>query len=139
MPVVGKWAVYNARDRNNANVKRFGAPYEYAGGLKKVKKRKIVDEEGRVIIQPRNIQSHPVKHGKYNSTYGHTINPYPKYMPDVKPDSYLKRKAKRDKWNNLYNNVRGGPFISNVYPRRVINTDQSIYGYKRTKVKEVSF
>lgn len=51
LPVVGKWAVYNAKTRSNANVKRFGAPYEYIDGPPRVHKRKIKDEEGRVIIK----------------------------------------------------------------------------------------
>jgi hypothetical protein len=55
------------------------APYEHVTELVDVKK-KIRDEEGKVIIAPRNIVTNPPKRGtQYKQT---TFSPIPAFMPD---------------------------------------------------------
>ena len=78
-------------------------------------------------VKPKNIQSVPVRHGKYNSTYGHTINKFPEYLPDDNPGNRKKLKKERSDYYGLVKK-RGGPFKSMAHPRAVINPDHKLYG-----------
>ena len=139
LPAVTKWARHkDVKDQHGKKMNRFANPYPHIDGLPRKKKRKIKDEEGKVIIKSRNIQSEPIRHGKYNSTTGHTINKYPEYMDEKQHSIKKKNKAKRDKWNKYYTVDRNGHFKAMYHPKATINTSRQVFGYddpQPTKVR----
>ena len=78
-----------------------------------------------------------MRFGKFNSTYGHTINKFPAYEPETDSGRDKKIKEERDKWNELYKHKRGRYFKSNCYPRTVINPDKDVYHIDGEQTKEV--
>lgn len=136
-PAVTKWARYKGKDQHGEKAERFGNPYPHIDGVPHKKKRKIKDAEGNVIIKKRNIQAEPVRKGKYNSTYGHTINKYPEYISDGdERDKGKKIRENSKKWNLYYNSKRNGHFKSMRYPKSVFQSDRNLYDYERKPVKK---
>lgn len=138
LPIVNKWCIYNEKDLTGAQVKRFGSPYDHVEATEKTQTRQIKDAEGKVITKPKEITSVPVRFGKFNSTYGHTINRFPAYEPETDTGRDKRTKEERDKWNDLYKNKRGKYFKSNCYPRAVLNPDKDVYHIEGTVTKEVT-
>lgn len=82
-----------------------------------------------VITKPRNIQSQALHPGHYNSTIGHTINPFPEYFVQGYGKLQKNEYVDRQKWNKFYDEKRGGKkFKSTCYPKAVINPDNQFYG-----------
>lgn len=90
-----------------------------------------------MIIKQRNMQSEPVRHGRFNSTIGHTINPYPGYKPEKRHLSKKKKTVERRKWNQHYNEKMNGPFKSMAHPRDSINTSRQVFGGDPEKILPV--
>lgn len=62
--------------------KRYGQPFEYMPQTNNKVKKKIKDTDGKVITEPRGIYVNPPKKGHQRSTVGHTIERFPKHIPD---------------------------------------------------------
>ena len=108
---------------------RLGNPYESMPDHPIPVKKNYKDEEsGKVSIGPPNILVPCIRHGHYNSTIQHTINPFPKHTADVydagRHDEYKERK----KWQDHYKESGKGYFKSMNAGPYLINKDRNVYG-----------
>ena len=101
LPAVTKWNEY---DRGGKTYK--GNPYPSFEANPQIQKVKNVDENGRVIISKPNVLNEPIRHGHYNSTIGHTITPYPDYMPTGYDEERHKDYEADKKWQAKYKDTQ---------------------------------
>lgn len=98
------------------------APYEHVTELVDIKK-KIRDEEGKVIIAPRNIITNPPKRGtQYKQT---TFSPIPSFMPD---DYNYPRIVARKEFEAAKLLLQEKPFSQRARTTEVFNSGKMVFG-----------
>ena len=125
LPAVTKFNEYKRIDDHAMIYK--GNPYKNMPDypIKKIVKR--VDADDKVIIGPSNVITEPVRHGHYNSTYGHTINKYPDYSMGQGYDNERHKDFEADKkWQAKYKETQF--FKSMSYGPCDLNRDMDLYG-----------
>ena len=122
-PAVTKWAEYKDNQKQ-----RFGVPYENKPDcpIKKTVCRK--DQDGRVTTAPTNMLHHPLRGGHYNSTYGHTICPFPNYTHEPYDVSRHADAAKNKKWQEFYKSTSSGYFRGMSAGPYTLKNDEETYG-----------
>lgn len=123
VPAVTKWNEYEGEKGI-----RLGNPYASKADNPHQQTKCYKSDEGGVTIGLLNVKAHPIRDGHYNSTYGHTINPYPKYMPDNYDIGRHQEYLKEQKWVNFYKESGKGTFNSMSAGPFTINEDKKIYG-----------
>lgn len=124
-PAKTKWAEYKSPEDKQ---RRFGVPYENKADcpIKITKCRK--DQDGRVNVDPPNILQFPLRGGSYNSTFGHTINKFPKYTAEPYDIGRHAEYVKEKKWQECYKAKDSGYFRSMSAGPYKLNKDKTVYG-----------
>jgi hypothetical protein len=98
------------------------AAYEHMQDYVEVKK-KFTDDEGNVLIGPKNILTNPPKLGKVGKRT--LFNPQPEFMPD--DYNYPKELAKKE-MEEAKKHMQEKPFSQRAKEIGVFNKDKLVYG-----------
>lgn len=109
-------------------IQRLGVPYGNQPDYPIKKTVCLKDADGNVRTRPPQMLHHPLRGGHYNSTYGHTINKFPKYEPDVYDIGRHAEYVERKKWTDYWKEKGYGYFRSMNAGPYVLNKDKNVYG-----------
>ena len=76
---------------------RVKAAYEHKQDMVHKKKHRVINEDGAVIIGPRNILTNPARKGHLGSTVGHLFGKFGKYDQNHMAEPYDRARQMRIK------------------------------------------